>query len=66
MGRSRVLYLSTHEMPLFFPPARVTEGSAARMDNIPSTSRLSPRDGSDTFREGDDHAVVPRITDFRA
>jgi len=56
-----VLYISTHEMPLF--PGTGDPNERGAHDNILNIA-LSPGDGSDTFREVMTTAVVPRITDF--
>jgi acetoin utilization deacetylase AcuC-like enzyme len=56
-----VLYASTHEMPLYpGTGARSERGEHDQIVNAP----LSAGDGSDTFREAFEAAILPRVDDF--
>lgn len=55
-----VLYCSTHQMPLYPGTGAVSETGAGNIVNAP----LSPRTGSDLFREAFTSRVLPAIDDF--
>jgi acetoin utilization deacetylase AcuC-like enzyme len=58
---SHVLYCSTHEMPLFPGTGALSErGEHDQIVNAP----LRAGDGSETFREAFDVAILPRLEDF--
>ena len=57
----RVMYCSTHEMPLFPGTGALGErGEHGQIVNAP----LRAGDGSKTFREAFDMAILPRLEDF--
>ncbi len=56
-----VLYVSTHEMPLY--PGTGAPTDRGEHDNIVNIA-LSPGDGSDVFRDVLNTAIVPRVTQF--
>ena len=56
-----VMYCSTHEMPLFPGTGALSErGAHGQIVNAP----LRAGDGSETFREAFDVAILPRVEDF--
>jgi acetoin utilization deacetylase AcuC-like enzyme len=58
----RVMYCSTHEMPLFPGTGWMTEcGEYNNVVNAP----LRAGDGGDTFREAFEIAILPKIQEFR-
>jgi len=57
-----VMYCSTHQMPLYPGTGARTETGAGTIVNAP----LSPRTGSDLFREAFRSRVLPALDDFRA
>ena len=57
-----VLFCSTHQMPLYPGTGAISErGEHDTVVNAP----LRPGDGSDTFREALDTAILPRVEEFR-
>ena len=56
-----VIYLSTHQMPLYPGSGAKTETGAGNIVNAP----LSTNDGSDHFREAFKSRVLPRVADFQ-
>jgi acetoin utilization deacetylase AcuC-like enzyme len=56
-----VLYCSTHQMPLYPGTGAKDETGAGTIVNAP----LSPRTGSDAFREAFRSRILPAIDDFR-
>ncbi len=55
-----VLYCSTHQMPLYPGTGAISEVGAGNIVNAP----LSPRTGSDLFRDAMQSRVLPAIDDF--
>jgi acetoin utilization deacetylase AcuC-like enzyme len=55
-----VLYCSTHQMPLYPGTGAKSEAGVGNIVNAP----LSPRTGSDIFREAFNSRVLPAINDF--
>ncbi|MBU0585037.1 MAG: histone deacetylase family protein [Alphaproteobacteria bacterium] len=55
-----VLYCSTHQMPLYPGTGALSETGAGNIVNAP----LSPRTGSDIFREAITSRILPAIADF--
>ncbi len=55
-----VLYCSTHQMPLYPGTGALSETGAGNIVNAP----LSPRTGSDIFREAFTSRILPAIGDF--
>ena len=55
-----VLYCSTHQMPLYPGTGALSETGAGNIVNAP----LSPRTGSDIFREAFNSRILPAIADF--
>ena len=55
-----VLYCSTHQMPLYPGTGALSETGAGNIVNAP----LSPRTGSDIFREALTSRILPAIDDF--
>ncbi|WP_445144589.1 histone deacetylase family protein [Dyella sp. Tek66A03] len=58
---SRVLFISSHQMPLYPDSGRADERGVGNIVNAP----LSPGDGSYEFRELWEGALIPRLQAFR-